>query len=86
MLREDVSNASAGLESREEELICQGREEADVVTLDRYLRVTAGFTHATVRGAMVRAFADLRLCTADFTLRRQADYDRFYRAVLNRLP
>ena len=49
MLREDVSNASAGLESREEELIRPGRKEADVVTLDRYLSVTAGFTHATSR-------------------------------------
>ena len=60
--------------------------EEDVVTLDRFLSVTAGFTRATVRVAMVRAIADLRLGTAEFTSLRWADYHRFYRAVLKWLP
>ena len=56
------------------------------MTLDRFLSVTAGFTRATVRVAMVRAIADLRLGTAEFTSLRWADYHRFYRAVLKWLP
>ena len=62
------------------------RAEEDAVTLDRFLSVTGGFTRATVRVAMVRAIADLRLGTAKFTPLRCAEYHRFYRAVLNRLP
>ncbi len=62
------------------------RPEEDAVTLERFVTVTAGFTRATVRVAMVRAIADLRLGTAEFPPLRRADYHRFYRAVLDRLP
>ena len=60
--------------------------EEDAVSLDRFLSITAGFTSATVRVAMVRAVADLGLSTAEVMPWRRTDYHRFYRAVLNRLP
>ena len=60
--------------------------EEDAVSLDRFLSITAGFTSATVRVAMVRAVADLGLSTAAVMPWRRTDYHRFYRAVLNRLP
>ncbi len=69
----------AGIDS-----VPQPAEEA--VTLDRFVTVTAGFTRLTVRVAMVRAIADLRLGTAEFPPLQRADYHRFYRAVLDRLP
>ncbi len=56
------------------------------MTLERFVTVTAGFTRLTVRVAMVRAIADLRLDTAEFPPLRRADYHRFYRAALDRLP
>jgi hypothetical protein len=52
------------------------------VTVERFVSITAGFTRATVRVAMVRAIVDLGLGTA----LRRTDYNRFYCAVLNRLP
>ena len=66
--------------------LARRRAAEDDVTLERFLGVTAGFTRATVRVAMVRALADLRLGTAPAAPLRWADYDRFYRAVLSRLP
>ncbi len=62
------------------------RPEEDAVTLERFVTVTAGFTRLTVRVAMVRAIADLRLGTAEFPPLQRADYHRFYRAVWDRLP
>ena len=44
--------------------IARLRPEEDAVTLNRFLSITARFTGATVRVAMVRAVADLRLSSA----------------------
>ena len=84
VVRDKGSDASTRLEP-DEALARPCQEEKDPVTLDRFRYVTAGFTRATVRVAMVRAIADRRLSTTEFTPRRRADYRRFYRAVLNRL-
>ena len=50
------------------------RPEEDAVILGRVLGVAAGFTPVTVRVAMIRAIADLRPDTAEFTPLRWTDY------------